>query len=94
MYENDISVINKNNFKEYLREYTKDLIYINNSLLKDTEKKLLYFPLKYYVNYFAFSCYIDFDKLYNKYQDLNKYNINNNSDFFSYKIIILKENYQ
>ena len=91
MFENDISIEDKNNFKEYLRIYAYDLIHLDNSLLKNIETKLFYFPLKYYVKYFALSCNTYFDKLYNKYQDLCKYNRNNNSVNYSYKIIILKE---
>ena len=46
MFENDISIEDKNNFKEYLRIYAYDLIHLDNSLLKNIVKiiliKLLY----------------------------------------------------
>jgi len=54
MFENDISIEDKNNFKEYLRIYAYDLIHLDNSLLKNIETKLkkIYIKLMKIKKYF------------------------------------------
>ena len=63
MFENDISIEDKNNFKEYLRIYAYDLIHLDNSLLKNIETKLFYFPLKYYSENYSYKIIILKEKL-------------------------------
>ena len=89
IYETGISEDEINNFREILIIYMNILIKAEKTFFIGIDKKLILVPLKYYVKYFNDESTIPFETLYQKYQKL--YAQYKGEDFFTFKIIILKQ---
>ena len=89
IYQTGISKEEFNDFRDFLKIFIDNLIQIDSDTLINIDKKLFLVPLKYYVKFFSDDNSIKFEEAYTKYQNL--YIKNKNSDFLSYKIIILRE---
>ena len=89
IYETGISEEENKNFRRLLKIYMNKLLNVEEESFIKIDKKLILIPLKYFVKFFSNENSFPFGDLYEKYQKLYfKYKDEN---FFTYKIIILKQ---
>ena len=90
IYETGISIQEINNFREILFIFMENLVKIDDNILINIDKKLIFIALKYYVKYFPTDKIILFNQVYNKYVGLYS-GKNKKNGVLSHKITILQE---